>query len=66
MFQDGARPQSDTVRDANRKPAETLAFAGFKTGDKIAVPAVKVSVQAITLQMAAAKALLAGVADGVS
>ena len=35
-IQDGARPQSDTARDANRKPAETLAFAGVKAGDKIA------------------------------
>jgi predicted methyltransferase len=33
---DPARPATDTVRDANRKPAETLAFAGVKPGDKIA------------------------------
>lgn len=35
-IQDGARPQTDTARDANRKPAETLAFAEVKAGDKIA------------------------------
>ena len=29
------RPPTDTVRDANRKPAETLTFAGVKPGDKI-------------------------------
>jgi len=39
----------------SRDPA-LKTLADFKTGDKIAVPAVKVSVQAITLQMAAAKA----------
>ena len=33
---DPSRPATDTVRDANRKPAETLAFAGVKPGDKIA------------------------------
>jgi len=33
---DPGRPATDTVRDANRKPAETLAFAGVKRGDKIA------------------------------
>jgi len=32
---DSHRPQSDTSRDADRKPAETLAFAGVKTGDKV-------------------------------
>jgi predicted methyltransferase len=32
---DPTRPSTDTVRDANRKPAETLAFAGVKPGDKI-------------------------------
>jgi predicted methyltransferase len=32
---DSARPAADTQRDANRKPAETLAFAGVKPGDKI-------------------------------
>jgi predicted methyltransferase len=30
---DKARPAADTERDANRKPAETLAFAGVKPGD---------------------------------
>jgi NitT/TauT family transport system substrate-binding protein len=39
----------------SRNPA-IKTLADFKEGDKIAVPAVKVSVQAITLQMAAAKA----------
>jgi predicted methyltransferase len=33
---DSSRPASDTARDINRKPAETLAFAGVKPGDKIA------------------------------
>ncbi|MEO5866905.1 MAG: methyltransferase, partial [Sphingomonas sp.] len=33
---DAARPAADTQRDANRKPAETLAFIGVKPGDKIA------------------------------
>jgi predicted methyltransferase len=32
---DPARPPTDTERDANRKPAQTLAFAGVKPGDKI-------------------------------
>jgi predicted methyltransferase len=32
---DPHRPQSDTSRDADRKPAETLAYAGIKPGDKI-------------------------------
>lgn len=32
---DSARPAADTQRDANRKPAETLAFAGVKPGDKV-------------------------------
>jgi predicted methyltransferase len=30
---DKARPATDTEKDANRKPAETLAFAGVKPGD---------------------------------
>lgn len=30
------RPTEDRVRDANRKPAETLQFIGVKPGDKIA------------------------------
>ncbi len=37
---DPARPATDTARDANRKPAEVLAFAGIKPGDKIADYAV--------------------------
>jgi predicted methyltransferase len=32
---DPARPASDTARDAERKPAEMLAFAGVKPGDKV-------------------------------
>lgn len=31
--QDSARPAADKEHDANRKPAETLAFAGVKPGD---------------------------------
>jgi predicted methyltransferase len=33
---DPARPDTDTTRDTNRKPAETLAFVGVKPGDKVA------------------------------
>jgi predicted methyltransferase len=33
---DPSRPESDTKRDADRKPAQTLAFAGIKSGDKVA------------------------------
>jgi predicted methyltransferase len=33
---DPARPESDRQRDANRKPADTLTFAGIKRGDKVA------------------------------
>jgi predicted methyltransferase len=33
---DPTRPPTDRVRDADRKPAETLAFAGVKSGDKVA------------------------------
>lgn len=33
---DPARPQADRDRDADRKPAETVAFAGLKPGQKIA------------------------------
>ena len=33
---DPSRPATDTNRDANRKPAETLAFAGIRAGDKVA------------------------------
>ena len=32
---DPARPAADRERDANRKPAETLAFAGVKPGDAV-------------------------------
>jgi predicted methyltransferase len=32
---DSGRPATDTARDVNRKPAEVLAFAGVKPGDKI-------------------------------
>src|SRR6267142_3602462 len=33
---DSSRPDADKTRDANRKPAETLAFAGVKPGDRVA------------------------------
>jgi predicted methyltransferase len=33
---DSGRPDADKARDANRKPAETLAFTGVKPGAKIA------------------------------
>jgi predicted methyltransferase len=33
---DPARPKTDTDRDANRKPAEVVAFAGVKSGQKVA------------------------------
>jgi predicted methyltransferase len=33
---DPSRPESDTARDADRKPAQTLVFAGIKSGDKVA------------------------------
>ncbi|MDB5975377.1 MAG: putative methyltransferase [Nevskia sp.] len=33
---DASRPATDTARDADRKPAESLAFAGVKPGDKVA------------------------------
>ena len=33
---DSSRPATDTARDANRKPALTLAFIGVKPGDRIA------------------------------
>jgi predicted methyltransferase len=32
---DAGRPAADTKRDADRKPAETVAFAGVKPGDKV-------------------------------
>ena len=34
---DPARPQADRDRDADRKPAECIAFAGLKPGDHIAL-----------------------------
>ncbi len=40
----------------NTRKAEIATIADFKDTDRIAVPAVKVSIQAIMLQMAAAKA----------
>ena len=33
---DASRPADDIAKDANRKPAESLAFAGVKPGDKVA------------------------------
>ena len=33
---DSARPSADTKRDSGRKPAELIAFAGIKPGDKVA------------------------------
>ena len=33
---DGTRPDADKQRDADRKPGETLAFAGIKNGDQVA------------------------------
>jgi len=33
---DPSRPAEDVARDADRKPAATLAFAGVKPGDKVA------------------------------
>ena len=33
---DTARPDADRQRDANRKPAEVIAFSGLKAGDKVA------------------------------
>ncbi len=33
---DAARPEADRQRDAERKPADTLAFAGVKPGDSVA------------------------------
>ena len=33
---DGDRPAADTQRDADRKPGETLAFAGITRGEKVA------------------------------
>jgi len=33
---DSSRPDSDTARDSDRKPEQTLAFSGIKPGDKVA------------------------------
>ena len=33
---DPSRPEADRVRDADRKPAELIAFAGVKNGSKVA------------------------------
>jgi predicted methyltransferase len=33
---DSSRPESDTSRDAERKPAQTLIFSGVKPGDRVA------------------------------
>src|ERR1700676_798784 len=33
---DSSRPATDSERDTDRKPAETLAFAGVKPGDRVA------------------------------
>jgi predicted methyltransferase len=33
---DSSRPDSDTTRDADRKPEQTLAFSGIKPGDRVA------------------------------
>jgi predicted methyltransferase len=35
---DAGRPEADKARDADRKPAETLAFAGVKPGETIVDP----------------------------
>jgi len=32
---DPSRPEADKARDADRKPAEVIAFAGIKPGDKV-------------------------------
>jgi predicted methyltransferase len=33
---DSSRPDSDTARDAERKPEQTLAFSGVRPGDRVA------------------------------
>ena len=33
---DPSRPDSDTTRDADRRPAQTLVFVGIKSGDRVA------------------------------
>lgn len=36
ILADPIRPEADRVRDADRKPAEIVAFAGVRPGDKVA------------------------------
>ena len=36
VIADPSRPDTDRQRDADRKPAEVIAFAGIKPGDKVA------------------------------
>src|SRR4051812_13088943 len=36
VLADPIRPDADRVRDADRKPAELVAFAGVRPGDKVA------------------------------
>lgn len=36
VLADPIRPEADRVRDADRKPAELVAFAGVRPGDKVA------------------------------
>ena len=36
VLADPIRPEADRVRDADRKPAQLVAFAGVKPGDKVA------------------------------
>ncbi len=36
ILADASRPEADKAADADRKPAEMLAFAGIKAGDKVA------------------------------
>jgi predicted methyltransferase len=36
ILADSIRPEADRARDADRKPAELVAFAGVKPGDKVA------------------------------
>ena len=35
LLSNGPRPEADTKRDADRKPADMVAFAGIKPGDKV-------------------------------
>jgi predicted methyltransferase len=36
ILADPSRPEADRIRDSDRKPAEIVAFAGVKAGDKVA------------------------------